>query len=98
MIVAEVGEHDRVELGSVDSVHCQRVRRHLDHHRGLARVDELAQHGLQLGRLRRGAWAVERADDTAGMPAPSKIDASSAAVVVLPFVPVTPTVASDRLG
>ena len=31
-----------------------------------ARVDELAQHGLQLGRFGRGAWAVERSDDTTG--------------------------------
>ena len=77
----------------------ERVRRHLDDDVSDTRFDELGEPSLQVRRLRRRVGAGERADH-AGRAArtPAGSSAIRLVVVVLPLVPVTPTIVKLRLG
>ena len=108
VILREVREDERVEAHPVEPVQRRAVRRGLDGDAPVARVEHLAEEPLQVDRLgrrvrRRAHLAADDPLDGADEPwlsalRPSRTDRSRNVVVVFPFVPVTPTTSSARVG
>ncbi len=111
VVAREVGEGRRREAHPLHALLLQRMRRHLHRDRAHPGIDQLAQHALQLHGTGRGEsgppGSVRPALPTSTPSVP--IDAAGAsgvsstwrsidAVVVLPLVPVTPTIDSARAG
>ena len=57
-----------------------------------------ASSSCRSGDFRGGVSSCQRADDPVARPVELRIDAIRLVVVVLPLVPVTPTIVNDRLG
>ena len=104
----QVREDERVEADAVEPVQHRGVRGRLERDAAVARVEHLAERPLQVDRLGRRAHdrprlAADRGSrrcraGRAGGRRPSRIACSRNAVVVLPFVPVTPATSSSRVG
>ncbi len=107
MIAREIRENRDREMAAPQAVHCQRVRTGFQHRVRAARIADFREHLLQIERLGRGvhrrAAAPRRliaggADRPVVNPAACKIESTRNVVVVLPFVPVTPTSFSASAG
>ena len=107
MVLREVREDERVEAHAVEPMERGTVRRRLDGDTPVARVEHLAEQPLQVDRLRRRVrgGSGRPSDDHSTVPtrpgarpAASSTDRRRNAVVVLPFVPVTPATSSERVG
>ena len=66
VVLGEVREHGDGEPGGPHPLEHEGVGRHLHGHRPAAAGDGVGQHGLELGGLRGGARAAQRADDLGG--------------------------------
>ena len=99
VVPAQVGEGGHVEDDGVDPVLGEGVGGHLHGHGVVTLGPELRQSALQVGGLRRGPlpgqgsyrprWACLLR---------SRIERTRWVTVVLPLVPVTPTIRRDRDG
>ena len=106
VVLREVREDEGVEADAVEPLQRRAVRRRLDGDAPVAGVEHLAEEPLQVDRLgsrvRRGPG--DAADDPLdGADEPRRAArrrrariAGGTCVVVLPFVPVTPTTSSER--
>ena len=108
VVLRQVGEDRHVEHDAVDPMLVEGVRRDLQGRRLHALISHPCQQPVEVGRLRRGprdaepagrrCWPPWSPRRPAVRPAARKIDARMYVTVVLPFVPVTPTVAIDAAG
>ena len=107
MVLAQVREDERVEADAVEPPERRAVRRRLERDAAVARVEHLAEEPLEIDRLRRRERRraplaaddpLDRPDQARPAPAASRIACSRNAVVVLPFVPVTPATSSSFVG
>ena len=108
VVLAQVREDEHVEANAVETPQRRAVRARLDRGAAVARVEHLAEEPLQVDRLRRRERRGPRARlrrstrpsrrDPAGARPPSRIERSRNAVVVFPFVPVTPASSSSFVG
>ena len=107
MVHAQVGEDGGGEARAAQAFGGEALRRHL-HRDGLASgLEGLEKHPLQIERFGRGArggnepfaeFVMDRPDDAAGHAGRAQDVADHEDVVVLPFVPVTPTTWSFSEG
>ena len=108
MVLRQVREDERVEADAVEPVQRAPVRRCLERHRVVAALEHLGEEALEVDRLRRRVRRGPRAapptthstvpTSPVRRPAASRIERSRNAVVVLPFVPVTPATSSRVVG
>ena len=108
VILAQVREHERVEAHPLETFQRSPVRGRLEGDASVAGIEHLAEEPLQVDRLgsrerRRTPLAADHPLDGTDEPGSaarlaSSIERSKNAVVVLPFVPVTPATSSSFVG
>ena len=107
MILGQVREDERGEPNPDETLERRRVRRSLHRAASVAGVEHLAERVLEVDRLRGGSRhgpslaadpALDGPEEAGPAAAVARMECSRNAVVVFPFVPVTPTTASSARG